>query len=63
MDHFDNNVIDGATAAVLVTAPLWLQLLEQWGQASLILLGLVLALLRVGIAWRELRTRRGDKAS
>jgi hypothetical protein len=49
---------DATAAAAAVTVPFWLQDLEQWGRALVILGGVVLLALRIIGAWRALRGNR-----
>jgi hypothetical protein len=46
---------DGTAAMAAITAPLWLENVELWGRALVIVGGVVLLALRVVLAWRELR--------
>jgi hypothetical protein len=59
MPHKLDTVFDATTAMAAVTVPFWLQDIELWGRALVILGGLVLLVLRILCAWRELR-RGGD---
>jgi len=52
--------LDGTTAMAAITAPFWLQGFELWGRALVILGGLVLLILRILCAWRELKGGRRD---
>ena len=58
MTHKLDVVVDATTATAAVTVPFWLQDVELWGRALVILGGLVLILLRILCAWRELRDGR-----
>lgn len=60
MNHRLDTVLDATTAMAAVTVPFWLQDIELWGRALVIVGGLVLLVLRILCAWRELRDgRRG----
>ena len=50
--------VDATTAAAAISAPFWLENMEQWGRALLILGGLVLLVIRIIGACRQLR---GDR--
>jgi hypothetical protein len=53
-----DTVFDATTAMAAVTVPFWLQDIELWGRALVILGGLVLLVLRILCAWHELRRGR-----
>jgi len=50
--------LDATAAAAAITVPFWLQALEQWGRALVILGGIVLLGLRIVGAWRALKANR-----
>lgn len=50
--------LDGTTAMAAVTVPLWLENVELWGRALVILGGLALLVIRILCAWRDLRRNR-----
>ena len=58
MTHKLDTVFDATTAMMAVTVPFWLQDVELWGRALVILGGLVLLILRILCAWHELRRGR-----
>lgn len=51
---------DGTTAAAALTVPFWLQDVELWGRGLVILGGLVLLVIRIMCAWRELKRARHE---
>jgi len=53
-----NVAFDATAAAAAVTVPFWLQNLEQWGRALVVLGGIVLLGIRILGAWRMLRRDR-----
>jgi len=55
MTHKLDFVVDGTTAMAAITVPFWLQNIELWGRALVILAGLVLLVIRIICAWRELK--------
>lgn len=60
MTHRVDFAVDGTTAVAAITVPFWLQNIELWGRALVILAGLVLLVIRIICAWRELKRGRGD---
>ncbi len=51
---------DGTAAMAAITVPFWLQSVELWGRALVIVGGLVLLALRILCAWRDLKRGRHD---
>ena len=58
MTHKLDFVVDGTTAMAAITVPFWLQNIELWGRALVILAGLVLLVIRIICAWHELKRGR-----
>ena len=45
--------VDGAIAATAIASPLWLQYVQSIGTATIVLIGVVGAVIRLIIVWRE----------
>lgn len=56
MTHKLNAALDGTAAMAAATVPLWLERFELWGRALVIFGGLVLLVMRILCAWRDLRS-------
>lgn len=54
-----DGVTDFGVGGMAVSVPLWLQQLELWAQAFVLIGGAVLLALRLVLAVRDLRRRRG----
>lgn len=49
--------LDGAIAAVAITTPAWLQYTQTYVGAFVLMGGAILLIIRIGLAWREWKTR------
>lgn len=58
MTHRLDIAFDTTTAMAAVTVPFWLQDIELWVRALVMLGGLVLLILRIFGAWRDLKRDR-----
>jgi len=45
--------VDGAIAATAIASPLWLQYVQSVGTATIVLIGVIGAVVRLVIIWRE----------
>lgn len=55
--------VDTSLVAGALTTPWWLTMVQDWLGLALVAAGLVLATLRICLAWRDLHNKRKDKTN
>lgn len=53
------HALDSAIGAGALSSPWWLPVFNTWTNVALVLGGIILLGLRIAIAWREWRSKRG----